>query len=71
MDTRHQWSILVEWRGQGYVLLFELALGIGQVKLIEHTMIPVFSQRTPVQFAEGLTLVEESMQVCLSANLLG
>ena len=71
MDARHQGCIGIECRGHLDVLFVELALGIGQVELVEHTVVPVLGQRTPVEFAESLTLIEQAMQIGLGTNLLG
>ena len=70
MYASHEWCIIVEWSGHWYVLLVELALGISQVELIEHTVGPVLSQRAPVEFAESLALVEETMQIGLCRYFL-
>ena len=63
VDARHQRCILWERRRQGDILFLELRSGIGQIQLIEHAMLPVLGQGTPVLFSEGLALGEEPTKV--------
>ena len=44
--------------------------GIGQIHLVEHTMLVVSGQHTPVVRAEQLPLLCQPQQVCLGTNLV-
>ena len=44
--------------------------GIGQIHLIEHAMLVVTGQHTPVVRAEQLPLLSQPQQVCLRADLI-
>ena len=63
VDTRHQRRIIWQRRWHRNPLTLELFGSIGQIQLIEHAMVPVTGQRTPVLLSELTSLVKESSQI--------
>ena len=64
MNTSHEGGVLRERWWQGNAFFFKLFCGISQIELIEHTMVPVFRQCTPIPFTKSPALVKEPSQIC-------
>ena len=70
-DAPHQWLIVADGRGSGYVVLAKLACRVVEVELVEHAVFVVFGKRLPVLGTELLPLQAESVQVGLRGYLFG
>ena len=63
MDTCHQRRVFRQLRWHGDATFLELLSSISQVELIEHTVMPVLSQRAPVLLTERLSLGKQATQI--------
>ena len=71
MNAQHERSRVGQRLGHRQLSISKLFVGIVQIELIEHAVLPVASQLRPVLVTEGFALTEQTCQVGLRRQLFG